>query len=135
MRDAVEGDPTSDIKKILLADFPSESLTLDRFTGDGLLQRIAEPDAELRVSHVRFEAGAQTRPHFHRGLQILWFLQGSGEVASPNNVVPCEPGDIVRIGPYVEHWHGAAGTGSTSHLAITVGKTVWENKEGWDQRR
>jgi quercetin dioxygenase-like cupin family protein len=58
-------------------------------------------------------------------------------VASPQQVIPCQPGDIVQIDRYVEHWHGAAenGTSTTSHLAITVGETVWPGDDGWDRRR
>ncbi len=131
----VDGDPPPDIRKIGLSDFTGGPLTLDHFTGDGLQRTIAEMDSQLRVLHVHFEAGARTRPHFHKGAQILWFLEGVGEVASPDKVISCRPGEIVRIDPYVEHWHGAAGTGSTSHLAVTVGETVWEKEDGWDQHR
>jgi quercetin dioxygenase-like cupin family protein len=137
MSDGVGGDPPPNIRKIALSDFPREPLTPDHFTGGGLLRHIADPEAGLRVLHVHFEAGVQTRPHFHTGSQILWFLEGAGEVASPREVIPCQPGDVVRIDRYAEHRHGAAGNGTstTSHLAITAGDTVWQGDAGWDQRR
>jgi quercetin dioxygenase-like cupin family protein len=138
MSDVVDGDPPRRIRKVPLSDFWSKPLTRDQFTGKGRQHRVADRDADLRVPHVRFEAGAMTHPHFHKGSQILWFLDGAGEVGSPpNKVIRCKPGEVVRIDPFVVHWHGAArnGTSTTSHLAITVGETVWENDDGWDQRR
>jgi quercetin dioxygenase-like cupin family protein len=129
-------DGEDGIRSVALSDFPEETLTHDHFTGDGLLRHIGRRQPGLRVSHVHFEAGAETRPHFHKGPQILWFLEGAGGVASPRKVIHCKAGEIVQIDAYTEHWHGASGPDSTtSHLAITVGETVWEGEDGWDERR
>jgi len=39
--------------------------------------------------------------------------------------VPIRPGDVVRIAPDEEHWHGATPNTSMTHLALTYGDTAW----------
>jgi quercetin dioxygenase-like cupin family protein len=123
------------ISKISVSDFLEDPKSHENIIGDALLRRITGRNSPARVVHVHFAAGAKTRPHFHKGRQILWFLEGSGEVGSSlRKVFSCGPGEIVRVDPYVDHWHGAAETDTTSHLAITVGDTVWEGEPDWHQR-
>jgi len=84
----------------------------------------------VRLTHVQFENGAKTLWHYHRGLQVLWFIFGEGEVAEQGdeaNVIRCRAGQIVRVLPYVRHRHGARVGYSASHLAITSGSTCWES--------
>jgi autoinducer 2-degrading protein len=123
------------VTKLQVSDFPDDPDARGNFDGIAALRHIAK-DGEPRVSHVQFAIGTRTRPHFHTGTQILWFLEGRGVVGAARNEIPmtCGVGDIVRIEPGFEHWHGAAENGEAAHLAITIGHTVWEGQPGWSER-
>jgi quercetin dioxygenase-like cupin family protein len=103
-----------------------------------VLRRIPGFKVEARLSHVYFADGAKTKWHYHRGLQVLWFINGEGEVEQQGdeaNVIRCGAGQMVRVLPYVRHRHGARVGQSASHLAITSGSTCWEDDPCWTSER
>jgi len=82
------------------------------------------------IGNVTFELKARTNWHKHPGGQILLITEGQGfyqEKGKSAQVL--RKGDIVKIPPYAEHWHGAAPEYSLTHIAISPntdkGSVVW----------
>ena len=93
------------------------------FTGQTYLSRLSAKDDVFNapLANVTFEPGARTNWHKHSGGQILLVLSGEGryqEKGGKLNIL--HRGDIVRIAPNIEHWHGAAPDSWFSHLAVEV---------------
>ena len=113
--------------------FPKgEKITNNNFTGTAWLQMLVNNDSTYNTSigNVTFEPGARTNWHKHPGGQILLVTDGSGyyqERGKPAQVI--RKGDVVKIPPDTEHWHGAAPSHSLTHLAISPntnkGNVVW----------
>jgi quercetin dioxygenase-like cupin family protein len=76
---------------------------------------------------VHFPPGTHTHWHRHDGQQLLWFIEGEGQVVLDDTTpLLCRAGDIVQIPPGARHWHGALAERHAVHIAITVGETHWE---------
>lgn len=113
--------------------FPKgEIITNNNFTGTVWLQMIFSNDSVYHISmgHVTFEPKARTNWHKHPGGQILLVTAGQGyyqEKGKPAQVI--NKGDVVRIPPDTEHWHGATHDSEMSHLAISpnlhLGNVEW----------
>ncbi len=103
------------------------------FTGQTYLTMLSAKEDVFNapIGNVTFEPGARTHWHKHDGGQILLVLNGEGryqEKGKPLQVL--QKGDIVRIAPGVEHWHGAAPDSWFVHLSLETnahqnGKTDW----------
>jgi len=113
--------------------FPKgDIITSINFTGNAWLQILVNNDSTYNTSigNVTFEPGARTKWHKHPGGQILLITYGRGyyqEKGKPAQLL--QKGDIVRIPPLAEHWHGAAPDNGFTHIAISVrtdkGNVVW----------
>lgn len=113
--------------------FPKgELITNNNFTGKAWLHIFVTNDTIFNTSmgNVTFEPKARTNWHIHPGGQILLVTDGTGyyqEKGKPAQRI--QKGDVVKIPPYAEHWHGAAPEAGLSHLAISVnndeGRVVW----------
>lgn len=113
--------------------FPKgEKITNNNFTGTAWLQMLVNKDDTYytSVGNVTFEPGARTNWHKHPGGQILLITNGKGyyqEKGKPAQLL--HKGDIVKISPYAEHWHGAAPDSSLTHIAIGTnlkeGNVIW----------
>lgn len=91
------------------------------FTGTTYLMRLSPYDDTWHASmaNVTFEPGARTHWHTHSGGQILLILGGHGyyqEKGKPAQNL--KKGDVVRIPPDVEHWHGAAPDSWFVHVSL-----------------
>jgi len=104
----------------------------NNFTGTVWLQMLMTADSiyDTSIGNVTFEPGARTNWHKHPGGQILLVTDGTGyyqEKGKPAQVI--RKGDIVRIPPDTEHWHGAAPKSSLTHIAINPrtdkGSVTW----------
>ena len=91
---------------------------------------VEEPVFDCAIGNVTFGPGARNSWHRHPGGQILLVTQGSGlyqERGKPARHLSM--GDVVKILPDVEHWHGAAPESSFSHVSITTnsarGGALW----------
>ncbi|WP_089156920.1 cupin domain-containing protein [Micromonospora sp. NBS 11-29] len=86
--------------------------------GPAHYETLAAP-GRVEALHVHFAAGSRTRWHTHPAGQLLVVTAGVGWVQSrgqaPERIVA---GDVVRVEPGEEHWHGAAAGSAMSHLAI-----------------
>jgi quercetin dioxygenase-like cupin family protein len=92
-----------------------------RFTGQVTVHRIVGDHPRVRVSSVSFEAGARTFWHAHGGEQILYIVEGRGQVQRWGEpALDIGPGDVVHIGSGEKHWHGATSDTSLTHIAITM---------------
>ena len=93
------------------------------FTGTAWVKTLVANDDTLTtiISNVVFEPGARNNWHTHPAGQILICTEGKGyyqEKGKPIQTI--RAGDVVKILPNAEHWHGAAPDSSFAHLAINV---------------
>jgi (4S)-4-hydroxy-5-phosphonooxypentane-2,3-dione isomerase len=118
----------SEISKLSFGSFPPDADGLAHFNDYAELRRLA-PDRNASVAHVHFPPGVRTDWHRHEGQQLLWFIEGEGEVAvRDGRSLSCRTGDIVRVSAGSSHWHGASAERYATHVAITIGETVWEDR-------
>ena len=103
--------------------FPKgEKANTINFTGTAWVYMMVTPDDiyNSSIGNVIFEPGARTNWHKHPGGQILLVTDGKGfyqEKGKPAQ--PIQKGDVVRIPPDTEHWHGASSGSSLTHIAIS----------------
>jgi len=91
------------------------------FGGKVNIQPVLEEAHEgnkVQVMMVNFAPGARNKLHTHVTEQILIVTEGKGIVATKNEEHIVEPGMIVYISPYEEHWHGATSDSAFSHFSI-----------------
>jgi 4-carboxymuconolactone decarboxylase len=93
------------------------------FTGTAWVKTLVANDDTLTtvISNVVFEPGARNNWHKHPAGQILICTEGTGYYQEKGKPIQTlHAGDVVKILPGVEHWHGASPTGSFTHIAINV---------------
>ena len=71
----------------------------------GILQ--GDDSNNFNFGIVSFDAGSRNKFHKHSGDQILIITEGTGKVATDNEVVTVNQGDVVLIPAGENHWHGA----------------------------
>lgn len=91
------------------------------FTGTTYLTRMSPYDKTWRssIANVTFEPSARTNWHSHSGGQILLVTDGIGyyqEKGQPARRLT--KGDVVRIPPDANHWHGAAPNSWFVHVSL-----------------
>ena len=102
--------------------FPKgEKAPADYFTGTAWIKMLVPNDPALhcQIGNVVFEPGARNNWHTHPGGQILVVTAGTGyyqEKGKPIQLL--RKGDVVKILPDVEHWHGASADSEFTHIAI-----------------
>lgn len=102
------------------------------FTGQTYLNMINPGDDVFNapLGNVTFEPGARTNWHKHSGGQILLVLAGEGRYQERNGEIKIlNKGDIVRIAPNVEHWHGAAPRSWMTHISLETNSP--NNQTDW----
>lgn len=103
------------------------------FTGETLLSMLVEPNDGVfncPIGNVTFRPGARTNWHKHSGGQILLVLEGLGRYCERGGRIRIlRPGDVVKIPPEVEHWHGADERIGMVHISIET--NVPNNKAEW----
>lgn len=103
--------------------FPQGDKATQNFTGAAWVRTLVANDDTLTtiISNVVFEAGARNYWHTHPAGQILICTEGMGYYQEKGKPVQTlHPGDVVKILPYMEHWHGASPTSRFTHIAINV---------------
>ncbi len=102
------------------------------FTGQTYLNMLSKKDDTFNapIGNVTFEPGARTNWHKHSGGQILLILNGEGRYQEKNGKIQIlKKGDIVRIAPNIEHWHGAAPDSWFTHISLET--NVPNNTTTW----
>jgi quercetin dioxygenase-like cupin family protein/alkylhydroperoxidase/carboxymuconolactone decarboxylase family protein YurZ len=113
--------------------FPKgEIITGSNFTGTAWVKMLVLNDSiyNTSIGNVTFEPRARTNWHKHPGGQILLITDGRGFYHEKGKSVQIlNKGDIVKIPPDTEHWHGAAPDTSLTHIAISPntdkGSVIW----------
>jgi quercetin dioxygenase-like cupin family protein/quinol monooxygenase YgiN len=123
-----EHAPASEL--LTFDDFPVNPTARPNFDGEAVLRRLTMR-RNASVALVQFERGVRTHWHHHGGDQLLWFIEGMGtitvrEADGTEGIRTTSPGDMVRIRSGVRHRHGASEASPATHVAITIGTTVWE---------
>jgi quercetin dioxygenase-like cupin family protein len=95
----------------------------DYFTGNVWIKGLVGADDAFhtQVANVIFEAGARNHWHTHPGGQILIATAGTGYYQERGKPVQrLQKGDVVKVLPEVEHWHGATPDSEFTHIAINT---------------
>lgn len=91
------------------------------FTGQTYLKMLVEKDGIFNssIGNVTFEPGARTNWHKHSGGQILLVIDGEGRYQEKGKEIQVlKKGDVVKIAPDIEHWHGASPNSWFTHISI-----------------
>lgn len=91
------------------------------FTGTTHLNMLVTKDDVFNssIGNVTFDKGARTNWHKHSGGQILLVTAGEGRYQEKGKEIQIlKAGDVVKIPPNVEHWHGAAPDSEFAHISI-----------------
>lgn len=102
------------------------------FTGQTYLNMLSVKDDiwNSSIGNVTFEPKARTNWHKHSGGQILLVTNGEGRYQERGKDIQIlHKGDVVRIAPDVEHWHGAAPDQWFTHISIET--NLPDNKSVW----
>ena len=102
------------------------------FTGKTYLTMLSEKDDvwNAPIGNVVFEPQARTNWHKHSGGQILLVTEGIGYYQEKGQKARrLVKGDVVRIPPDVEHWHGAGPDSWFVHISIETNGAY--NKAAW----
>lgn len=80
----------------------------------------------VTINTVNFTPCARTYWHHHERGQILIVLAGRGLIQADGGPVRIlHAGDAVWAPPGERHWHGGSADSFMTHVAISLGATVW----------
>lgn len=103
--------------------FPKGEKATQNFTGTAWVKTLVANDDTLTtiISDVVFEPSARNYWHTHPAGQILICTDGIGYYQEKGKPIQTlHAGDVVKIQPGIEHWHGASPNSSFTHIAINV---------------
>ena len=111
------------IKDVALEPTPSAWIPLFVNAGQTTLRRLLQPvDSDsFMFGMLRFGPGSRAKFHRHSGDQILVIVEGTGKVATENEVLTVTEGEVVLIPAGEIHWHGAPDDTAMAHIHILVG--------------
>lgn len=104
--------------------FPKgEKASSDYFVGTTWVKNLVPADKTFNtlIANVVFEPGSRNNWHTHPGGQILIATDGIGyyqERGKPIQLL--HKGDVVKIPPGLEHWHGASSNTAFTHIAVNT---------------
>ena len=122
------------MKKVTMSDVPrtKAEMTGGLMTGTQVWRQAildAEDSDNFNFAIVAFDAGSRNKFHKHSGDQILIITEGTGKVATDNEVLEVNEGDVVVIPAGENHWHGAPDSTSMAHITVTVKGSETEQTE------
>jgi quercetin dioxygenase-like cupin family protein len=81
---------------------------------------------DLRVSRIRFEAGARTYWHVHTAGQVIVAEEGQGWYQEKGGAIRTfKPGEAAYLKADTPHWHGATRTGPVVQATMYGGSLKW----------
>lgn len=122
------------MKKVTMSDVPrtKAEMTGGLMTGTQVWRQAildADDSDNFNFAIVAFDAGSRNKFHKHSGDQILIITEGTGKVATDNEVLEVNEGDVVVIPAGENHWHGAPDSTSMAHITVTVKGSETEQTE------
>jgi quercetin dioxygenase-like cupin family protein len=126
------------MKKVTMSDIPRTHADMAPLGSGGLMtgtqvwrQPILDPadSNNFNFAIVAFDAGSRNKFHIHSGDQILVITEGTGKVATDDEVLEVSQGDMVVIPAGENHWHGAPDATAMAHITITVKGSQTEQTE------
>ena len=122
------------MKRVTMRDVPvtEADMTGGLMTGTQVYrQSILEPgeSSNFNFNIVKFSAGSRNKFHKHSGDQILVITEGTGKVATDDEVHTVTEGDVILIPARENHWHGAPDNTAMAHITITVADSQTEQTE------
>ena len=122
------------MKKVTMSDVPrtKAEMTGGLMTGTQVWRQAildADDSDNFSFAIVAFDAGSRNKFHKHSGDQILIVTEGTGKVATDNEVLEVSEGDVVVIPAGENHWHGAPDSTSMAHITVTVKGSETEQTE------
>ena len=119
------------MKIVKMSAVASEPATSALFTGSVTRQNVLQPgdSNNFNFGIVSFSAGSRNKFHKHSGDQILIITEGTGKVATDDEVVTVSAGDVVVIPAGENHWHGAPDNTAMAHITVTVKGSQTEQTE------
>lgn len=104
--------------------FPKgERASADYFVGTVWVKNLVPVDEIFNtlIGNVIFEPGARNNWHRHPGGQILIATNDIGYYQEKGKSIHLlRKGDVVKIPPGVEHWHGATPKSEFTHIAVNT---------------
>lgn len=96
------------------------------FTGDVFSDPVLLSGDGVKINTVTFAPGARTFWHHHERGQILHVIAGEGLICTDGEKPrKLKIGDIVWVPAGERHWHGASSSSVMTHIAYSLGETVW----------
>jgi len=119
------------MKRVTMKDVATEPAVSALFTGDVSRQNVLDPNdsSNFNFGIVSFSAGSRNKFHKHSGDQILIITEGTGTVATDNESITVNQGDVVVIPAGENHWHGAPDATAMAHITVTVKGSQTEQTE------
>ncbi len=122
------------MKKVTMSDVPrtKAEMTGGLMTGTQVWRQAildADDSDNFNFAIVAFDAGSRNKFHKHSGDQILIITEGTGKVATDDEVLEVSEGDVVIIPAGENHWHGAPDSTSMAHITVTVKGSDTEQTE------
>ena len=117
------------MRVVTLKDIPNvpvegAAVPVEGYTGAVSRSRqtiIPDGDSDnYKCSVVNFSPGCTTGWHTHDCDQILVVVSGSGKVATENEEIEINVGDVAHIKAGERHWHGAKADTTMGHITITL---------------
>ncbi len=107
------------MKVIHLKDVPKIENKTSLFTAPVEQQSPLEHEhSEFNVSWVHFPDGVRNKFHTHTSDQVLIVTEGKGAIATENEEVDIEKGDVIHIPKGEKHWHGAKEGSPMTHITV-----------------
>jgi quercetin dioxygenase-like cupin family protein len=109
------------MKVVRTTELQKEPVSSPLFTGTQVFRQVIVDPADsqsFNFSVVNFSAGSRNKFHQHTGDQILIVTEGTGVVATDHEERTVTVGDVILIPAGENHWHGAPGDTSMSHITV-----------------
>jgi len=120
------------VKVVNIHQLDKEPADSPLFTGTQVFRQVIvkpEDSQSFNFSVVNFSAGSRNKFHQHTSDQILIVTEGTGVVATDSEERTVTEGDVILIPAGENHWHGAPGDTSMSHITVQAKNSTTKQNE------